>query len=158
MSRRLPIQRAVSAGGVVWRKDPREGVEIVVCGRRSDRVWGLPKGTPEEKFARSQAIQAATVVAIKVPLKVMRLALESFGLIREMVAEGNPNSVTDAGVGALCARTAVHGAWLNVKVNAMGLTDKEYARTVTEEAERMAEKATALEAEIVGLVHERVTA
>ena len=119
-------------------------------------AFGLPKGTPEEKFARSQAIQAATVVAIKVPLKVMRLALESFGLIREMVAEGNPNSVTDAGVGALCARTAVHGAWLNVKVNAMGLTDKEYARTVTEEAERMAEKATALEAEIVGLVHERV--
>ena len=47
MSRRLPIQRAVSAGGVVWRKDPREGVEIVVCGRRSDRVWGLPKGTPD---------------------------------------------------------------------------------------------------------------
>lgn len=47
MSRRLPIQRAVSAGGVVWRKDPRAGVEVVVCGRRSDRVWGLPKGTPD---------------------------------------------------------------------------------------------------------------
>ncbi len=119
-------------------------------------AFGMPKSTPEEKFARSQAIQAGTVEAIKVPLKVMRLALESFSLIREMVEEGNPNSVTDAGVGALCARTAVHGAWLNVKVNAMSLKDKEYAQTVTEESQRMAEKASELEAEIVRLVHQRV--
>lgn len=119
-------------------------------------AFGLPKGTEAEKFARKQAIQEATVGAIKVPLRVMRLALESFGLIREMVEQGNPNSVTDAGVGALCARAAVHGAWLNVKVNAMGLEDQDYARTVTEEAQRMAEKADELEMEIVRAVHLRV--
>ena len=87
---------------------------------------------------RKQVVQEATKGAIEVPLRVMRLAMESFPLIREMVETGNPNSITDGAVGALCARTAVIGAFLNVKVNAAGLTDKDYAARVVAEAAEMA--------------------
>ncbi|MBU6340490.1 MAG: glutamate formimidoyltransferase, partial [Bacteroidetes bacterium] len=102
------------------------------------QAFALPKTTPEEKNARSQAIQSATKGAIEVPLKVMQLAFDSFDLIQQMVETGNPNSVTDAAVGALCARTAVLGAYLNVKINASGLKDLEYATEVVTKAEKMA--------------------
>ena len=115
-------------------------------------AFGLPNATPEEKAARKAAIQAGTKVAIEVPLKVMRFGMESFPLIRQMVETGNPNSVTDAGVGALCARTAVYGAYLNVKVNASGLDDKEYAARVVSEAEEMMREAEAAERAIVEIV------
>lgn len=115
-------------------------------------AFGMPKGTPEEKAARKTAIQSATKTAIEVPYKVMQLALESFPLIRQMVAEGNPNSVTDAGVGALCARTCVYGAYLNVLVNTTGLEDREYAAKVTAESEMILKKALEMEAEIVEMV------
>lgn len=119
-------------------------------------AFGLPNGTQEEKAARKSAIQAATKKAIEVPLKVMRLSMDSFPLIRQMVETGNPNSVTDAGVGALCARAAVYGAFLNVKVNATGLDDKNYATQVVAEAEKMAQAADAEERAIVALVHEKI--
>ena len=119
-------------------------------------AFGLPNGTPEEKSARKAAVQAATKVAIEVPLKVMRLSLDSLPLIRQMVETGNPNSVTDAGVGALCARAAVYGAFLNVKVNASGLDDKTYAAQVVAEAEKMAVQADAEEREIIGIVQSRI--
>jgi glutamate formiminotransferase/formiminotetrahydrofolate cyclodeaminase len=119
-------------------------------------AFGLPNGTPEEKSARKSAVQAATKVAIEVPLKVMRLSLDSLPLIRQMVETGNPNSVTDAGVGALCARAAVYGAFLNVKVNASGLDDKTYAAQVVAEAEKMAAQADAEERVIIGIVQSRI--
>ena len=119
-------------------------------------AFGMPNRTPEEKTARKAAIQAATKKAIEVPLKVMRLSMDSFPLIRQMVETGNPNSVTDAGVGALCARAAVYGAFLNVKVNATGLDDKNYATQVVAEAEKMAQAADAEERAIVALVHEKI--
>ena len=119
-------------------------------------AFGMPNSTPEEKTARKAAIQAATKKAIEVPLKVMRLSMDSFPLIRQMVETGNPNSVTDAGVGALCARAAVYGAFLNVKVNATGLDDKNYATQVVAEAEKMAQAADAEERAIVALVHEKI--
>jgi len=76
----------------------------------------LPKGTDAEKAARTEAIQAATKYAIEVPFKVMQVSLESFDIIKAMAEIGNPNSVTDAGVGALCARAAVHGALVHEKI------------------------------------------
>ena len=88
--------------------------------------FGLPKGNEEEKKIRDTAIQSATRKAIEVPFRVMELAYSSFDVIEEMVKSGNPNSVTDAGVGALCARSAVIGAYLNVKTNTTGLHDKEF--------------------------------
>lgn len=119
-------------------------------------AFGLPKSTPEEKAARSAAIQAATRRAIEVPFRVAQLSLESFGVIRQMVETGNPNSVTDAGTGALCARAAVFGACLNVKVNATGLDDKAFAAQVVAESERMLQEADALEKEILAVVHSKI--
>jgi glutamate formiminotransferase/formiminotetrahydrofolate cyclodeaminase len=119
-------------------------------------AFGLPNTTPEEKAARKAAIQDATKNAIEVPLKVMRLAYESFPLIRQMVVTGNPNSITDAGVGALCARAAVNGAYLNVKVNALGLTDKDYAAQAVAEADKMRQGANEMEREILALVEQGI--
>lgn len=115
-------------------------------------AFGLPNGTPEEKSARKAAIQTATKGAIEVPLRVMRLSLQSFELLQQMAEFGNPNSISDAGVGALCARAAVRGAALNVKINASGLEDRAYAETVTAESDAAAARADALETSILGVV------
>jgi len=119
-------------------------------------AFGLPNGTPEEKSARKAAVQAATKKAIEVPFRVMRESLESFEVIRQMAETGNPNSVTDAGVGALCARTAVHGAFLNVKINAAGLDDKTFAAQVVAEGEKMIEAADVAEREILAIVNSKI--
>lgn len=119
-------------------------------------AFGLPNGTPEEKSARKMAIQAATRRAIEVPFKVMQLSFDSFALIKQMTETGNPNSVTDAGVGALCARAAVHGAFLNVKINSAGLDDKDYGSKVVAEGERMVREADEMEQAIVAIVHGRM--
>jgi len=119
-------------------------------------AFGLPNSTPEEKSARKAAVQAATRKAIEVPFKVITLCLDSFSLIRQMVETGNPNSVTDAGVGALCARAAIRGAFLNVKINASGLDDKDYAAQVVADGEKMAKQAAAAEQEILELVESKI--
>jgi len=119
-------------------------------------AFGLPNTTPEEKTARKAAIQAATRKAIEVPFKVMQLSFESFPLIKQMVETGNPNSVTDAGVGALCARAAVRGAYMNIQVNTGGFNDKEFAEAVLAEGQKMAEEADKMEREILEIVGKRV--
>ena len=115
-------------------------------------AFGLPNTTPEEKTSRKAAIQAATRKAIEVPFKVMQLSMESLPLIRQMAESGNPNSISDAGVGTLCARAAVYGAYLNVKINTSGLDDKEYGGKVVAESEVMLQKALQMETEILALV------
>ena len=119
-------------------------------------AFGLPNGTAEEKLARKAAIQAATRKAIEVPFQVMKLSLESFALIRQMAETGNPNSVTDAGVGALCARAAVRGAFLNVKINASGLDDKNYAAETVASGEKMVAEADASEQAIMLIVEQKI--
>jgi len=104
-------------------------------------AFALPKKTDEEKATRKLAIEAATVYAIEVPLKVMQSSLESFETIAAMAHIGNPNSVSDAGVGAICARAAVYGAYLNVKINASGLADKAIATDYVEKAKILLSKA-----------------
>jgi glutamate formiminotransferase/formiminotetrahydrofolate cyclodeaminase len=120
-------------------------------------AFGLPKATDQEKKVRSEAIQAATLNAIEVPLKTMKICLESMTIIKEMVKEGNPNSVTDAGVGALCARSAIIGAYLNVKVNGSGLKDKAYMEKTMKEAEAMKAAAENMEKEILQIVDQKIT-
>jgi glutamate formiminotransferase / formiminotetrahydrofolate cyclodeaminase len=119
-------------------------------------AFGLPNASPDEKAVRKAAIQAATKQAIAVPFAVMSTAMEAFPLLRQMVEHGNPNSVTDAGVGALCIRSAVLGAFLNVKVNALGLEDKAYAQEVVQKGESMVEEANRLEREIIDLVRAKL--
>ena len=119
-------------------------------------AFGLPKGSDEEKAARSKAIQDATRNAMEIPFKVMKAAYESMEVIKAMAEEGNPNSVSDAGVAALCARTAVLGAFLNVKINASGYKDKAFADKMITEGAEIEQKAIALEAEILGIVNSKI--
>ncbi|MBL0184050.1 MAG: glutamate formimidoyltransferase [Chitinophagaceae bacterium] len=120
------------------------------------QAFALPKATPEEKAARTQAIQEATKYAIEIPFKVMETACASMEVIKQMVIEGNPNSVTDAGVGALCARSAVIGAYMNVRINATGYDDKAFVTDIIARGKEIESKAVALEAEIIGLVNEKI--
>lgn len=118
-------------------------------------AFGMPKGTDEEKQLRSEAIQKATLFAAQVPLETMKTSAQVFELCRAMVETGNPNSVSDAGVGALAARAAVMGAGLNVKINASSLKDQDAAKALIGEAEALMAEATKQEAEIMQMV-ERV--
>ncbi len=122
------------------------------------QAFGLPKGNEEEKQARKQAIQDATKYAIETPLRVMELALESMDVIEAMVKTGNPNSITDAGVGALCARTAILGAHMNVLINASGLKDQDFLDKVLPKAEGIAEEAIKKEKEIIDQVRQAIKA
>ncbi|MFZ2796171.1 MAG: glutamate formimidoyltransferase [Prolixibacteraceae bacterium] len=119
-------------------------------------AFGLPKNSETEITARNEAIQAATLNSMLVPLKVMQVALESMEVMKTMAGIGNPNSVSDAGVGALCARTAVRGAWLNVKINASGLADKARAAEILGQAEDLAAKAETLEGEILKIAEGKI--
>lgn len=121
-------------------------------------VFAMPKSTPEEKEARSAALQEATLYATEVPLRTMKAASEVFPLVRAMAAEGNPNSVSDAGVGALAARSAVLGACLNVKINAAGLKDRAVAERLVAEAEALAAAAAEAEREVLTIVESKINA
>ena len=120
-------------------------------------AFGLPKSTDEEKAARTQAIQNATKYAIEVPFKVMKAAYQSMEVIRAMAETGNPNSVTDAGVAALCARTAVLGAFMNVRVNASGYHDKVYIQEILNEGEALQQMAIDRETEIIAIVNSKIS-
>ena len=119
-------------------------------------VFAMPKSTPEEKAARSAALQEATLYATQVPLRTMETSFEVFDIVRAMAGEGNPNSVSDAGVGALAARSAVLGAWLNVKINAAGLKDREVADSLLAKAADIAARAQREEAEILEIVNSKI--
>jgi glutamate formiminotransferase/formiminotetrahydrofolate cyclodeaminase len=119
-------------------------------------AFALPKGTDQEKATRSAAIQAATKYAIQVPFRVMEVAHSSFELIKAMAEIGNPNSVTDAGVGVLCARTAVIGAHLNVKINATGLKDRVFADEILTKAKELEAEAVRWEEEILKIVSSKI--
>jgi glutamate formiminotransferase/formiminotetrahydrofolate cyclodeaminase len=119
-------------------------------------AFGLPKGSDEEKAARKQAINDATRYAIEVPFRVMKVAFKAFEVIRAMAEVGNPNSVTDAGVGALCVRSAVMGAFLNVKINAAGLDDKAFVEQVLTEGKAIEDKAIQEEKEILEIVNKKI--
>jgi glutamate formiminotransferase / formiminotetrahydrofolate cyclodeaminase len=115
-------------------------------------AFGLPKSTDEEKATRTRAIQEATKIAIEIPFKVMEAAYGSMEVIRAMADTGNPNSVSDAGVGALCARSAVLGAFMNVRINAGSYDDKVFVKEILARGNEIATKTIALENDILKLV------
>ena len=119
-------------------------------------VFAMPKSTDEEKAARAAAMETATLYATEVPLRTVKTAYKAFEIVRAMAQEGNPNSVTDAGVGALAIRSAVMGAALNVKINAAGLKDRETAEKLVAEAEALVAAANKEEAEILEIVESKI--
>ncbi len=119
-------------------------------------AFGLPKGNEAEKASRKLAIQEATKYAIEIPFKVMSLSLESMEVIKAMAETGNPNSVSDAGVGALCARSAVMGAFMNVRINAAGYDDKVFVSTIVKKGHEIENSAIETEALILKIVNEKI--
>lgn len=119
-------------------------------------AFGLPKSTDAEKAVRSQAIQDATRYAIDIPFQVMQAAFNSLEVIKAMAETGNPNSVSDAGVGALCARAAVMGAFMNVRINAAGYDDKQFVEEIVNKGRAIEEKTIALEQEILTVVNQKI--
>jgi glutamate formiminotransferase/formiminotetrahydrofolate cyclodeaminase len=119
-------------------------------------AMGMPKGTDAEKAARKKAMEEATKYAIEIPFRTVQRAYEVFDLCEAMIAKGNPNSVTDAGVGVLCAKAAVTGAYLNVRINAAGLEDKVFAEEMVAKAKSYVEKANTKEVELMKRVEETI--
>ena len=119
-------------------------------------AFKLPKSTDEEKALRSQAIQEATKYAIEIPFQVMQTSFDAFELLEAMAKVGNPNSVSDAGVGALSARSAVIGAYLNVKINVADLKDESFKADILSKAEDLKNQAIAKEAEILQIVESKL--
>jgi glutamate formiminotransferase / formiminotetrahydrofolate cyclodeaminase len=119
-------------------------------------AYALPKKTEEEKLLRDIAIQEATTKATLIPFKVMETAFPGFGLIKEMAEKGNPNSVTDAGVAALALRTCIRGAFLNVRINASGLHDKNFAGTILNTGKDIEAKSKTSEEEILEIINKKI--
>lgn len=119
-------------------------------------AYRMPKGSDHETQERSKSIQAATTLAIEVPLQVMRTASDTFELLEAMIREGNPNSVTDAAVGVLCTRAAIRGAGLNVLVNLSGLKDTSKRESFRQEAIQLVSTAETRETELLTLVQVRL--
>jgi glutamate formiminotransferase / formiminotetrahydrofolate cyclodeaminase len=124
-------------------------------------AMSLPKATDEEKAIRTKAIQDATKFAIEIPFKVMQAAYGSMEVIKAMAETGNPNSVSDAGVGALCARSAVMGAYMNVRINAAGFDDTstgsvDFVNKIIAQGKEIEDKTIALENEILDTVNKKI--
>lgn len=119
-------------------------------------AFGLPKKTEEDKKLRKQAIEGATKFATEAPFKTMQLCLESMQVAKAMADIGNPNSVSDAGVGAIAAMAGIKGAFLNVKINAVGLEDKAFVEKIIADAKKINDQATKLEEEILKTVESKL--
>ena len=130
--------------------------EDTAAFKRIIEAFALPKKSEEEKQVRNVAIQEATKNATLVPFKVMKTAFSGFELIMEMVEKGNPNSISDAGVGALAIRSCIKGAFLNVRINASGLQDKDFAKTIIAKGEDLEMKAVAEEEVILKIVNANI--
>ena len=116
-------------------------------------AFSLPKSSEQEVKFRSEAIQNATKYATEVPLKTMILVSSSFPIIKAMAEIGNPNSISDAGVGVLCARSAVIGAYMNVRINAAELKDEVFKKEILAKAEKIKNDAIKEEEAILKIVY-----
>ncbi len=119
-------------------------------------VFAMPKTTPEEKAARAEAMEAATLYATQVPLRTMQTAMRAFPVLKAMAQKGNPASASDAGVGALAARAAVRGADMNVRINAAGLKNRDRAETLITQAAELVRQAETAENEVLALVNANI--
>ena len=120
------------------------------------KAFQLPKESEEDKLKRKIAIQKATKNAILIPLKVMEVSFKSMEVMKAMIEFGNPNSITDAAVGALCARTAVIGAFLNVKINCNDYTDKIYVDRILIKGKKIVEQTQKLEDKLLKITQNKI--
>ncbi len=119
-------------------------------------AFRLPKNTAEEKAVRAQAVEQATQYATEIPFKVMETAYHSMEVMKAMLENGLQSSLSDAGVGVLCARTAVLGAYFNVRINAKDLKDTTFATDILNRAKAIYEKTLKLEAELIAHIDQKI--
>jgi glutamate formiminotransferase / formiminotetrahydrofolate cyclodeaminase len=119
-------------------------------------AFQLPNGTDEEKTIRKQAVQDATKYATEIPFLVMQTIYESLQVIDAMANEGMKSSISDIGVGALCAQAGVGGAFLNVKINAAGLVDKDFAQDILSKGQKIYEDTSIEVKKILDLVNQKI--
>jgi glutamate formiminotransferase / formiminotetrahydrofolate cyclodeaminase len=131
--------------------------EDTLAFERVMSALGMPKGTPAEKSARSEALARANLGALEVPWQVMQASAAAFDLLLAMAQRGNPASASDAGVGAICARAAVRGAWLNVQTNASGVKDAAALERIMAAGAALEHDAAAREAAILAVVQSKFT-
>lgn len=112
----------------------------------------LPKGSDQEKAARREAIESANQYAAQVPYNVMEKAFEAYATLREMATAGNPASITDVGVGALCIHTCIQGAALNVRINLGGIKDEAFKSQMQDKLGKMLAASEAAQAEVMEMV------
>ncbi|HBK72518.1 MAG TPA: glutamate formimidoyltransferase, partial [Flavobacteriaceae bacterium] len=116
----------------------------------------MPKGTTEEKETRKLAIEEATKYATEIPLQVMETAYNSMKIMQTMVKEGIPSSLSDAGVGVLCARTAVLGAYFNVRINAKDIKDRDFVNAILKKADKIYNDTQQIENEIIAFINSKI--
>ena len=119
-------------------------------------AYSLPKENSKQIAIRNEEIQKATKNAINVPFEIMKTSFDSIEVIMKMAEEGNPNSISDAGVAMHCARAAIMGAFLNVKINCKDLEDKNYVKKTLKSAKIIIDKTNLLEARILKIVEEKL--
>ena len=119
-------------------------------------AFRLPKGTAEEKTIRMEAVENATKYATEIPFQVMKTAYDSIEVMEAMIKDGLPNSLSDAGVGVLCARTAVIGAYFNVRINAKDIKDKSFVDKILSEAAVIYKKTLELESSVMDMIDSRM--
>ncbi len=116
----------------------------------------MPKGSIEEKEVRKQAIEEATKYATEIPFQVMETAYQSMEVMQAMLKDGLPSSLSDAGVGVLCAKTAVLGAYFNVRINAKDIKDRKFADTIVKKAAKIYQKSQQIETETIALIDSKI--
>ena len=140
-------QKAISDGAAIQTNFLKAIDDDTDAYNKVGAAFKLPKNTDEEKAARSRAIQVATVLATRVPLRTMGISLDALKVAESLIGKSNPNCSSDIGVGALNLKSALMGAWLNVKINLPGIKDEnlknelfEKGKALLEEGNKIADK------------------
>ena len=149
-------QKAISDGTVIQTNFLKAIDDDTDAYNKVGAAFKLPKNTDEEKPARSRAIQDATVLATRVPLRTMEISLDALKVAESLIGKSNPNCSSDIGVGALNLRSALMGAWLNVKINLPGIKDEDLRNELFEKGQSMLEEGNKIADKCYEIVEEEL--
>lgn len=149
-------QKAISDGTVIQTNFLKAIDDDTDAYNKVGAAFKLPKNTDEEKAARSRAIQDATVLATRVPLRTMGISLEALKVAKSLIGKSNPNCSSDIGVGALNLKSALMGAWLNVKINLPGIKDEALRNELFEKGQSMLEEGNKIADKCYEIVEEEL--
>lgn len=149
-------QKAISDGAVIQTNFLKAIDDDTDAYNKVGAAFKLPKNTDEEKAARSRAIQDATVLATRIPLRTMEISLEALKVAKSLIGKSNPNCSSDIGVGALNLKSALMGAWLNVKINLPGIKDEALRNELFEKGQSMLEEGNKIADKCYEIVEEEL--